>query len=265
MNSKIIQKLRSIFTVKNLISRYSLFVGRIDGVPIYINFSFAFTFLLITWILSDSILPTIYPGIAHSTYIIIGTLCAIISLFSILLHEVGHSVVAGNYGIKFERIVIFALGGIASNPIEISVPKQEIFMAFAGPITSFIISGLSLAVWFIIYQSGIISLENFPFETILFYGGMVNLIIGLFNLLPIFPSDGGRILRSFLSYYTHDHFKATRDAIRVGMIISFSMFTIGAVVGLLFSFVSGIWLMLVAFFLMRGSRFYYNQYQNQHP
>ncbi len=111
MNDNKTEELRSILNKESWISRYSIFVGRINGVPICINFSFAFVFILITWTLSSTILPTIYPSLALSTYIITGIVCAFISLFSILLHEAGHSVIASNYGIKFQKIVLFALGG----------------------------------------------------------------------------------------------------------------------------------------------------------
>jgi len=262
MNDNKTEEVRSTVNKESWISRYSIFVGRINAVPIYINFSFAFVFILITWTLSSTILPTIYPGLVQSTYIIIGIVCAFISLFSILLHEVGHSIIASNYGIKFQKIVLFALGGIALNPIEITVPKKEIRMAFAGPLISFIISGLSLILWFIFFQNRMFITQNFPIDGIFFYSGMINLVIGLFNLLPVFPCDGGRILRSFLSYYTHDHFKATIATIKIGMIISLCILVIGAAIALKSSFVSGIWLMLVAFFLMRVSKLNYNQYQD---
>jgi Zn-dependent protease len=262
MNDNKTENVRSSGNKESWISRYSIFVGRIDGVPVYINFSFAFVFILITWTLSSTILPNIYPGLVQSTYIIIGIVCAFISFFSILLHEVGHSIVASNYGIKFQKIVLFALGGIALNPNEITVPKKEIHMAFAGPLISFIISGISLLLWFIFFQSRMSITQNFLIDWIFFYSGMINLVIGLFNLLPVFPCDGGRILRSFLSFYTHDHFKATISTIKIGMIISFCILVIGAAISLKFSFVSGIWLMFVAFFLMRGSKLYYNLYQD---
>lgn len=262
MNDNKIEKLRSEINDESWISKYSLFVGRIDGVPVYINFSSAFIFILIAWTLSSTILPNSYPGLVQSTYVIIGILCALISLVSVLLHEVGHSIIASKYGIKFQKIILFALGGVALIPNEITVPKKEICMAIAGPLISFIISGLSFLFWFIFIQSNIFVSQNFPIDAIFFYSGIINLVIGLFNLLPIFPCDGGRILRSFLSYYKHDHFKATISTIRIGMVLSICILVTGVAIGLKFSFVGGIWLMLVAFFLMRGSRIYYNLYQD---
>jgi Zn-dependent protease len=262
MNDNKTEEVRSTVNKDSWISRYSIFVGRINAVPIYINFSFAFVFILNTWALSSAILPDDCPGLVQSTYIIMGIVCAFISLFSILLHELGHSIVASKYGIKFQRIVLFALGGIALNPNEITDPKKEIRMAFGGPSISFIISGISLLLWFIFFESRVFISQNSPIGWILFYSGVINLVIGLFNLLPLFPSDGGRILRSFLSYYTHDHFKATKAAIKIGMIISICILVIGLAIGLRISFVSGLWLMFVAFFLMRASKLNYNQYQD---
>ena len=242
----------------NWLSRYSLFVGRIDGVPIYLNFSSALVFILIAWTLSSTILPNNYPGLVQSTYIIIGIACAFISLFSILLHEVGHSIIASKYGIKFQKIILFALGGIALSRTEITVPKKEIFMALAGPLISFIIFGLSFLIWFELHQSNMLIIQGFPISSIVFYSAMINLVIGLFNLLPVFPSDGGRILSSFLSYRTHDQFRATITAIKIGWILSFSILIIGAAVSLKLYLIGGVWLMLVALFLMKASKSYYN-------
>lgn len=80
-------------------------------------------------------------------------------------------------------------------------------MAFAGPSVSFIICSLSFALWLIVFQSQIFALQDSPVGGILYYGGLINLAIGLFNLLPVFPSDGGRILRAFLSMRMHNHVK----------------------------------------------------------
>ena len=255
------EKFRSDTNEESWLSRYSLLVGRVAGVPVYINFSSAFIVILIAWTLSSTILPNNYPGLVQSTYIIIGVVCALISLVSILFHEVAHSVIAGRYGIKFQKITLFALGGIALIPDEITVPKKEIWMAFAGPLISFIISGLSFLLWFTFIESHIFNSQTFPIDAIFFYSAAINFVIGLFNLLPIFPCDGGRILRSILSYRTHDHITATLSTIRIGMIISICILIIGGVIGFKFTFVGGIWLMLVAYFLMRGSRMYYDHYQ----
>ncbi len=243
------------------IFKYSIFVGRIAEVPVYINFSFAFVFVLITLSLSTTILPNFNPGLAQLNYLIAGIICAFVSLFSILFHESAHSNTARKYGIKFQKIVLFGLGGIAFQPFEITNPKNEIYMASAGPLISFIISGLSFLIWYEIHQTNMLILQGLPISSIVFYSAMINLVIGLFNLLPVFPSDGGRILRSFLSYLTQDPIKATINAIKIGWILFSFILITGIVFSLKVSLIGGIWLMLIALFLIRGSRSYYNVYQ----
>lgn len=215
--------------------------------------------------LSITILPNFNPDLVQSNYVIAGVVCAFISLFSILFHEVAHLIIAKKYGIKFQKIILFAFGGIALQPIELIDPKKDIYMAFAGLLISFIISCLSFLIWFKLHQSNILIIQGYPISSIVFYSAMINLVIGLFNLLPVFPSDGGRILRSFLSYHTHDQFKATINAIKIGWILSFSILIIGATVGLKLSPIGGVWLMLEALFLMRESKSYYNLYQTMRP
>ena len=262
MNDSNVEKLGSTDADKeNWIYRYSLFVGKIGGVPISIHFSFALIFALITWTLSYKFFPAYYPSLPLTSYLAFGLTGAIIALFSILFHELGHSTISNKYGIKFERIVLFAFGGIALSSREITDPKKEISVAFAGPYISFIISSFSFSLWLILFQSHIFGAAESPTGGILFYTGFVNLAIGLFNLVPIFPSDGGRILRAFLSVCLHDHISGTKAAIRIGMIFSVCLVLAGVIIGLMYSFVSGIWLMILAFFLIRGSKWYYRQYQ----
>ena len=265
MNNSEVEKSSVGTERKDWIYRYSLFIGKIGGVPISIHFSFALIFTLITWTLSYSFFPAFYPNLPLTSYLALGLTGAIIALFSILFHELGHSFIASKYGIKFEKIVLFAFGGIALSSYEITDPKKEIRMAFAGPYISFIISGFAFSLWLILFQSHVFGSAVSPTGGLLLYAGFVNLVVGLFNLIPIFPSDGGRILRAFLSIYLHDHIKGTKAAIRIGMIVSVCVLLAGVILGLMISFVSGLWLMILAFFLIRGSKWYYKQYQDMSP
>ena len=206
-NSEIEEKLGKEIDKKSRISRYSMFVCKIGEVPIYIHFSFALIFTLIAWSLSYTFFPVYYPGLSQLSYIVLGVTGASIALFSIMFHELGHSTIANKYGVKFEKIVLFAFGGIALSSRELTNPKKEINMAFAGPSVSFIICSLLFALWLIVFQSQVFALQDSPVGGILYYGGLINLAIGLFNLLPVFPSDGGRILRAFLSMRMHNHVK----------------------------------------------------------
>ena len=246
---------------KNWITRYSFFVGKAGGIPIYIHFSFALIFFLISYSLSIVFFPRTYPGLEPMVYVAMGLTGAFISLLSLLIHELGHSAVAKKYGVKFERIILFALGGLALTPYEIKVPKNEIHMALAGPWISYIISGISFALWLILFQSRAFALQNSPIAGILFYSALINVAIATFNLLPVFPSDGGRVLRAIMSMRMRDHIKGTKAAIRIGVIISMFLVFMGIIVGMTYSFLSGLWLMILAFFLIRGSKWYYQQYE----
>ena len=115
-NSEIEEKLGNEIDKKSWISRYSMFVCKIGEVPIYIHFSFALIFTLIAWSLSYTFFPVYYPGLSQLSYIVLGVTGASIALFSIMFHELGHSTIANKYGVKFEKIVLFAFGGIALTP-----------------------------------------------------------------------------------------------------------------------------------------------------
>jgi Zn-dependent protease len=248
---------------KSSIFQYSIFIGRIGGVPINIHFSFALIFSLIVWTLSYTFFPFYHPGLSQLNYIILGLTGGFIALFSILVHELGHSTMAKKYGIKFERIVLFAFGGVSLSDNEITDPKKEINMAFAGPYISFIISSISFSLWLILIRSHLFPLEGSPLGSVLLYSGLINLGLVLFNLLPVFPSDGGRILRALLSKYSHkDHAEVTKGAIRIGVVVSLGLILVGIIIGLNYSFLSGLWLMILAFFLIKQSKWYYRQYQN---
>ena len=155
MNGNKTKKLGSDFEREYWILRSSIFVGRIAEVPVYINFIFAFVFILITLSLTITILPNFKPGLVQSNYVIAWVVRAFISLFYILFHEVAHSMIAKKYGIKFQGIVLFAFGGIALQPIEITDPKKEMHMAFADPLISFIISGLTFLILLKLWTQGI--------------------------------------------------------------------------------------------------------------
>lgn len=247
---------------KSTILRYSVFLGKVGGVPINIHFSFAIIFTLIVWTLSSTFFPFYYPKVDSLEYIILGLTGGLIALFSILLHELAHSAIASKYGIKFERIVLFAFGGVSLSQQEIADPKREIHMAFAGPLVSFIVSSLSFSLWLILFQSHIFAIEGSPVGGIFLYTALINLGLGLFNLLPIFPSDGGRILRSIMTMRINEHVRATKIAIKIGTFVSLGLVLAGVLVGLRYSFLSGLWVMIIAFFLIQESKWYYRYYQN---
>jgi Zn-dependent protease len=171
------------------------------------------------------LMPEIYPGLNISVYWIMGIIGAIILLVSVLLHELAHSIVALRYGLEVREIIIFIFGGVSvieDQDEEASKDfRKEFKIAVVGPITSFVIATiLATSLWLLIYvttgsnNNNINNTDNIPaiiVAGVLQYGALVNVLLGGINLIPAFPSDGGRILRSALLRSKHDYAKSTKS------------------------------------------------------
>ncbi len=172
-------------------------IGRALGIPIRIHPSWFLVFLLATWTLSTDYLPETLPGLSPGRYWVMGAVAAALLFLSVLLHELGHSYVALYYRIPIEQITLFLFGGVAHMRQEAPSPKAEFLIAIAGPIVSFVISGGCLAI---VALAEAIQQEQ-ALRGVVMLGlllGMGNLQLGVFNLIPGFPLDGGRILRAGL-------------------------------------------------------------------
>lgn len=239
-------------------------IGRIFGIPIRVHASWLFVFFFVTWSLATGYLPDMLPGLSQPRYWAMGGVAALLLFASVLLHELGHSVVALRYRIPIGQITLFIFGGVAQMRKEPPHPRAEFLIAIAGPIVSFLLAAFCL---------GLVALLELlpawtPVRGLTALGallGMVNTQLGLFNLLPGFPLDGGRALRAGLWAWSHDFYRATSQAALVGLLfgISFGLFgaflLVGALSGMLSSAVasSGGWIILLGAFLFvaaRGSR-----------
>ncbi|MEP7152354.1 MAG: site-2 protease family protein [Nitrospira sp.] len=239
-------------------------IGRVFGIPIYVHASWLFVFFFVTWSLATGYLPDMLPGLSEPRYWGMGSVAALLLFASVLLHELGHSIVALRYHIPIGQITLFIFGGVAQMRKEPPHPRAEFLIAIAGPIVSFLLAGLCMGL--------VLLLEWLPAGTSL-QGltalgallGMVNTQLGLFNLLPGFPLDGGRALRAGLWAWSKDFYRATSQAALVGLLfgISFGLFgavlLVGALSGSLSSALasSGGWIVLLGAFLFtaaRGSR-----------
>ncbi|ULA61410.1 MAG: Zinc metalloprotease [Nitrospira sp.] len=239
-------------------------IGRMFGIPIHVHASWLFVFLFMTWSLATGYLPDMLPGLSEPRYWAMGGVSALLLFASVLLHELGHSLVALRYRIPIGQITLFIFGGVAQMRKEPPHPRAEFLIAIAGPVVSFILAGLSLLL--------VAILELFPAESSL-HGlmalgtllGMVNTQLGLFNLLPGFPLDGGRALRAGLWAWSKDYYRATSQAALVGLLFGVTFALFGAL--LLFGALSGTassalassggWIVLLGAFLFtaaRGSR-----------
>jgi Zn-dependent protease len=246
----------------------SLQVATIMKIPIRIHFTLLIVFSLITWTLASGFMPELYPGLSSSSYWLMGISGAAILMGSVLLHELSHAMVALRYGMHVRQIMLFIFGGVAQidEDYDEQVRKdyrKEFNVAIAGPIMSFAIAGVLALFWWL---SGLLLTEAasepvLVANGILMYGAMVNGLIGGFNLLPAFPLDGGRILRASLMKHGRDYDSATRISVRLGIIISYVMMGFGFFTILGGSFIGGLWLILIGWFLQSGAQNYLSQHE----
>lgn len=187
-------------------------VGRIYGIDIHVHGSWLIIAGLVMWSLSTAALPSDFPEVTGTARIVMAA--AITSLFfvSLLIHELAHSVVAVARGIPVHRITFFLFGGMAQTSRESRTPGEEFLIAIAGPVSSLLLGFLFLTVWYLGADAGWTPLVVGSAA----YIGVLNLVLAVFNMLPGFPMDGGRVLRAAIWRATRDVTRATLWAARVG-------------------------------------------------
>jgi Zn-dependent protease/CBS domain-containing protein len=217
-------------------------IGRIFGIPLKVHVSWFLVFLLVTWLLAQSYFPHVLPNLPVWEAWALGMLAALLLFASVLVHELGHCVVAMRYHIPIGQITLFIFGGMAQIRREAPTPKAEFLIAIAGPIVSLVISFTFLGLTLL---PGVPAPFAAVFEQIQFG----NLILALFNLVPGYPLDGGRVLRAAIWAWSKNFHKATRLAARAGQLFSVLLVMLGIVAITMGSALNGMWLMLVAGFL----------------
>jgi Zn-dependent protease/predicted transcriptional regulator len=191
-------------------------IGRIFGIPIVIHVSWLLVFAFVTWTLATAYLPTALPGQSVPRYWAMGGMAALLLFLSVLLHELGHCWVALRYHVPIGQITLFVFGGVAHMKKEPPTPKAEFLIAIAGPIVSFSLGAACLGFGIANDLSGL--RPDLHGLTVLgWLLGTVNLQIGLFNLIPGFPLDGGRALRAGLWAWSKDFHAATRRSAVAGL------------------------------------------------
>ena len=249
----------------------SLEVAKIRGIPVRLHFTLPIVSFLIAWTLAGTLMPELYPGLAISVYWIMGIIGAIILFVSVLLHELAHSIVAQRYGLVVREIVLYIFGGVSviddQDELASKDFRKEFKIAIAGPFTSFVIAViLATSFWLLLYitvgpHNNADNVSAIIAAGVLQYAALVNLILGGFNLIPAFPLDGGRILRSALLRSKNDYDKSTKITSRIGIAISYGFIGIGFFAMISGSFLSGIWLLLMGWFLNSTTRSYLVQHQ----
>ena len=202
-------------------------IGQIFGINIYIDASWVLIFLLVIWSLASGLFPAWHPEWGAGLRWGVALVASLLFFCSILLHGLSHSVVAKARGLPVRRITLFLFGGVSNIEREPPTPKTEFLMAVVGPLTSIVLGIIFLALARIGVTSSErmletpreVMLELGPVATLLLWLGPINIFLGIFNLLPGFPLDGGRVLRSILWQATGSLQRATRWATGVGRVI----------------------------------------------
>ena len=193
----------------------SLRIARIAGLDIYIHASWLIILVFLTVSLATGEFSSLVPGLSPSAYFLMGLIAALLLFVSVLLHELAHSIVARARGLPVHNIVLFIFGGVSNIEREPTSASVEFQMAFVGPLVSLLIGALcyGLLAW--------LHPGSSPAGAILLYLGFTNVLLGIFNLLPGFPLDGGRVLRSIIWKVTGNFQKATNIATFVGQAFAY--------------------------------------------
>lgn len=222
-------------------------LGRIAGIPIGIHYTWLVAFFLIAWTLGFQFREML-PGQTMLTYVIMGGIASLGLFASVLLHELAHSFVALGFGLPVHSITLFIFGGVSQIGSEAEEPKHEFLIAVVGPVTSFVLAGVFWAI------TQVAPLPGGPVLTIIAYLALINLLLGVFNLLPGFPLDGGRVLRSIVWGLTNSLVKGTNVASIVGQV--FAWLLIGWGVWRIFvdgDIIGGLWTGFIGWFLNSGA------------
>lgn len=245
----------------------SLQVGKIRGIGIRLHFTIIIAFVLLAWTISTYFMPQFVPDLNEMDYWVLGAVSTILLFFSILLHELSHSFMSQRYGIPVKSITLFIFGGVSDISKEPKSAYKEFSIAIVGPITSFLLSGIFTILLFSLKGFEFTSFDNLQLtriEAIMLYGVFLNLLLGIFNMIPAFPLDGGRILRSILFKLKGDFYKATKISITTGVIFSYLFMGVGAVSLFAGNTIGGIWIIVIGWFLNNGVKSYQYYVEIEH-
>lgn len=226
--------------------QYPLF--KLSGFEVKVDLSWLLLALLVTWTLAAGLFPNSFPDLAPQTYWWMGLVGALGLFISIILHEFSHSVVARRYGMPIRGITLFIFGGVAEMEDEPPSAESEFRMAIAGPIASFFLSFV-----FLMIQYGAQALDlPIAITGVAYYLSQINFLLALFNLLPAYPLDGGRMLRAALWKWKNNLIGATRTASRIGSGFGLLLIVLGIFGFIQGNFIGGMWWLLIGSFL-RGA------------
>ncbi|MEX0891806.1 MAG: site-2 protease family protein [Gemmatimonadota bacterium] len=225
-------------------------LGRMMGFPISADYSWLILFFLILWSFTAGVFPAAAPGLSSVAYLAMGLGGTVLFFVSLIIHELAHAVVARVKGIEVDGITLFVFGGLARTRSESTTPGDEFQIAGVGPLASF---GLAALFWLIGWAAAAADASP-AVAVVATYLAALNLALAVFNLLPGFPLDGGRLLRAAVWKVTGDMTRATRVAARAGQGLGWLLIGFGVLLAVGGQIVSGLWLMFIGWFLGNAAR-----------
>jgi Zn-dependent protease len=220
-------------------------IGRVFGIPIFVHASWLVIFALVAWTLATRYFPERQPNLSPGAYWVRGFVTSLLFFASILLHELGHSMVALRHGIPIRSITLFIFGGVARLARDPQDGRTEVKIAVAGPVVSLLLCALY-------YAASIVEGLGDAGRSIAGYLAFINLMVAVFNLVPAFPLDGGRLLRGLL-WKARGKGRATRTAARAGTVFAYFLMAYGALMLLHGEGLTGVWFVLIGWFLREAS------------
>jgi Zn-dependent protease/CBS domain-containing protein len=225
------------------------------GFEVRIDLSWFIIAALITWTLAVGVFPHYYKNLTTATYWWMGVAGALGLFFSVVFHELTHSVISRMRGLPMKGITLFIFGGVAEMREEPESAKTEFWMAIAGPISSAVLG----IVFYGFYRLGAWGNWPIPVNGVLAYLGMINFILAAFNLVPAYPLDGGRVLRSALWKWKNNIRWATRVASQIGSGFGIALVVLGVINFIAGNLIGGVWWFLIGLFLRNASQMSYRQ------
>jgi Zn-dependent protease len=227
--------------------RHTIAIGRVFGISIDLDYSWFLIVGLLTWLLAVSYYPAEFRNWSVGEYWLMGLVTAVMLFVSVLIHELGHSVLAKHFGLSVPRITLFIFGGVSQIAAEPPSAAAEFWIAVVGPLVSF---GLAALFW----ELEPLLLGSLPLFALAKYLALLNLILGVFNLIPGFPLDGGRVFRAIVWRATGQYRRATNIAATTGRVFGFLLIFLGVWQFLAGKLLAGLWIAFIGWFLESAAK-----------
>lgn len=224
----------------------SIKLGKIMGIPIGLHGSWFLIFALTTWSLASGYFPNQYPQLSTIAHTVLAVITSILFFGSVLFHELGHSLIAIRNQVPVKAITLFIFGGVAQIARDPDSPGSEFRIAIAGPLASLLLAGVFGTLLLVSEQTQFLSAPSL-------YLMRINLILALFNMIPGFPLDGGRVLRAFIWKLTGNYQRSTQIASVSGQVVAIAFIGLGIFAIINGQFMNGLWLVFIGWFLQNAA------------